>query len=357
VIRLTAVLAAALLVSSCTAGASSSDSTGSAEPTPLANGLSPIGAGLAGPAGLTATVFASGILQAAALAFDTQGRLWVATAAYTDTGQDGVNLVTAAGATPIEVISGLHTALGLLWVGDSLYVASAGGVEAYSGFSGTAFASHRTILALPAGVGEVNELVLGSDGRLRLGVTSPCDHCVPTSADSAAVLSFAPDGSDLQVEAAAIRAPVGLVYAPGTSDLFVTMNQRDDLGDLTPGDWLAVVSTGQAWGFPACYGQGGSACTGVPSPVAVLDKHAAVSGVAIVGAPFSGTAGAAAIVAEWALGKVQRVRLSGSGTATSGTVEPFITGIANPVPVLLAPDGSLFIGDWKTGTIYRLAGS
>ena len=41
------------------------------------------------------------------------------TAAYTDTGQDGVYLVTASGATPIEVISGL-TALGLLWVGDSL---------------------------------------------------------------------------------------------------------------------------------------------------------------------------------------------------------------------------------------------
>jgi hypothetical protein len=50
-----------------------------------------------GPAGLTAAVFASGILQAAALAFDSQDRLWVATAAYTDTGQDGVYLVTTGG--------------------------------------------------------------------------------------------------------------------------------------------------------------------------------------------------------------------------------------------------------------------
>jgi glucose/arabinose dehydrogenase len=255
------------------------------------------------------------------------------------------------------VISGLHTALGLLWVGDALYVASSGGVAAYSGFSGTAFASQRTILALPAGVGEVNELVLGPDGRLRLGVSSPCDHCVPTSADSAAVLSFATDGSDLKVEAAGIRAPVGLAYAPGTSELFVTMNQRDDLGDLTPGDWLAVVSAGQGWGFPACYGEGGSACSGVPDPVAVLDKHAAVSGVAIVVPPLTGTSGTAAIVAEWAAGKVQRVSLAGSGSTTTGTVGPFITGMANPVPVLLAPDGSLFIGDWKTGTIYRVVGS
>jgi hypothetical protein len=48
----TAVLAAALLVSSCTTGTGSSDSTGSAEPTASANSLSPIGAGLEGPAGL-----------------------------------------------------------------------------------------------------------------------------------------------------------------------------------------------------------------------------------------------------------------------------------------------------------------
>jgi glucose/arabinose dehydrogenase len=90
--------------------------------------------------------------------------------------------------------------------------------------------------------------------------------------------------------------------------------------------------------------------------VAVLDKHAAVSGVAIVGPPLSGTSGTAAIVAEWAAGKVQRVSLVGSGSMTTGTVGPFITGMANPVPVLHAPDGSLFIGDWKTGTIYRVVG-
>jgi len=60
------------------------------------------------------------------------------------------------------------------------------------------------------------------------------------------VVSFLPDGSDLRVEAGGIRAPVGLAYYPGTNDLFVTMNQRDDLGAQTPGDWLAVVRAGQS---------------------------------------------------------------------------------------------------------------
>jgi hypothetical protein len=27
------------------------------------------------------------------------------------------------------------------------------------------------------------------------------------------------------------------------------MNQRDDLGDATPGDWLALVGDGEDWAF------------------------------------------------------------------------------------------------------------
>ena len=72
-------------------------------------------------------------------------------------------------------------------------------------------------------------------------------------------MSFLPDGSDLRVEASGIRAPVGLTTDPASGDVLVTMNQRDDLGDATPGDWLAVVRSGQDWGFPDCYGQGGVA--------------------------------------------------------------------------------------------------
>src|SRR5204862_7853684 len=94
-------------------------------------------------------------------------------------------------------------------------------------------------------------------------------------------MSCQPDGTDLRVEASHIRAPINLAYRPGTSDLYVTMNQRDELGDNTPGDWLAVVRNGQSWGFPDCYGQGGPVCTGAPGPTAVLDKHAAATGLAI----------------------------------------------------------------------------
>ena len=342
--RFAAFLLGALILAGC-------GTTTAAAPGALVD----IGAGLQGPAGLHASVYAQGLASVAAMAVDDLGRLWIATADYTDSGKDGLYVVAAAGTTPVEVVAGLHTPLGMVWADGTLYVSSAGGVTAYRGFDGTRFAAQAQILTLASGVGEINGLALDADGRLWLGISAPCDHCTPTGTYSASVISFGLDGGDVRVEASGVRAPVGLVFDAATGHLYVTMNQRDDLGSATPGDWLAVVERGQAWGFPDCYGQGGRACTGVPAPVAALDAHAAVGGVAIVRGQLGTTVGTSAIVAEWALGKVQQVALEASGATTAGTVSPFLTGIRSPMPVLLGPDGGLFIGDWATGTVYRIA--
>jgi len=330
--------------------------TSSSTPTPTpATVLTSIGEGLHGPAGLEASVFATGLTHAAALAFDPEGRLWVATAAFTYEGTDGIYVVDHAGAAPVEVITGLQTPLGLLWYEGSLYVASTSQVGAYSDFDGTRFLEHRTILTLPTGSGEVNELVLAPDGRMLMGITASCDHCTPSLAISGSIVSFLPNGTDLAEFATRLRAPVGLEFYPGTDDLFVTMNQRDDLGIRTPGDWLAVVRQGQSWGFPDCYGQGGTVCDGVPAPVAVLDKHAAVSGVAIVTGQLGSAVGTKALVAEWAKGVVNAVALTKVGSTYTGTVSTFISGLGQPVPVILGPDNALYIGDWGRGIVYRVA--
>jgi glucose/arabinose dehydrogenase len=313
-----------------------------------------IGAGLQGPAGLRATAYVEGPEHVSALAISPDGRLWAATADYSDGGEDGVYLIAEQGAAPVKVIADLHTPLGLLWYGGSLYVSSNARIDAYSGFNGRAFASHRTVVAFPSGTGQLNGLASTPDGRLIVGISAPCDHCTATLEWSASVVSLLPDGSDMRVVASGIRAPIGLVYYPGTSDLFVTMNQRDDLDGETPGDWLAVVGEGDVWGFPNCYGQGGSACVGVPVPVAVLDKHAAVSGLAIVTGQLGADVGSSALVAEWATGKVLRVSLTKVGSSYTGSVNPFLTGLTSPVPLLVAPDGGLLIGDWGTGTVYRI---
>jgi glucose/arabinose dehydrogenase len=341
-VALVALTATALVASACGSAGSNPD-------------LVAIGAGLRGPSTLTATQYATGLLHVSALTFDPKGRLWAATADSTDSGADAVYLVAAAGATPVKIIAGVHTPLGLLWYQGSLYVASAGHVDAYRGLSGTRFANHTNIITLPTGVGESNALVIGPDGRMSMGISAPCDHCTPASKWAAAVVSFQPDGSDLRVDASGIRAPVGLTYFPQTSDLFVTINQRDDLAGRTPGDWLAVVEPGQHWGYPACYGQGGKPCAGTPRPTAALDKHAGVSDVAIATGQLGPAVGTAALVTEWAFGKVQRVALRRVGTTYTAKVSPFLVGFKNPVGVVIAPDGAVLVGDWGAGTVDRIA--
>lgn len=92
----------------------------------------------------------------------------------------------------------------------------------------------------------------------------------------------------------------------------------------------------------------------------MLDKHSAVSGVAIVTGQLGAEVGTAALVAEWSDGKVQRVALTKSGTGTAaytGTVHPFLTGLKNPMPMIMDADGALIVGDWATGIVYAISAS
>ena len=322
--------------------------------TGVASASGSIGAGLTGPSGLSAKVYARGLKHVSALATDAQGRVWAATAAASDAGKDAIYLLGAAGASPQKIVTDVHTPLGLLWIGDTLYVSQTDGVLALTGFDGTSFASRTTIVSLPDGTGEVNGIAAGSDGRLYVGISAPCDSCTPTGTYSASVVSFRPDGSDLQVFASGIRAAVGLAFYPGTDDLFVTMNQRDDLGKRTPGDWLSVVRAGESWGFPSYYGQVATKYSSMPRPVATLDEHAAVSGVAIITGQLGSSVGTGAAVAEWMTGKVKLVRLTARDGGYTGTTVAFLGGFANPVPVMLDGHAALFVGDWTRGIVYRI---
>jgi glucose/arabinose dehydrogenase len=317
--------------------------------------LVPIGAGLYGPAGLKATVYAKGPPTTSTFALDQQGRLWLTAAGLETHTHDGVFLISRPGARAQRVVTGLNDPLGLAWYRGRLYVASVGRVDMFGGFNGKRFTTHGKILNGPVAGGENNLLVMAPNGRFVMGVTATCDHCVPSSEFSGSIVTFNPDGTALRLFAKRIRAPVGLAYFPDTDELFVSMNQRDDLGASTPGDWLAVVREGEDWGFPDCYGQGGSACAGVPQPTAVLDKHAAVGGVAIVTGQLGATVGTSALVPEWQSQKVQRVTLRRTANGYSGSVAPFLTGLRHPLAILLLPDRSLLVGDWASGTVYRVS--
>ncbi len=317
--------------------------------------LVPIGAGIQGPAGLRATVYAKGLPDVATFAYDPEGGLWAAAAGLSNHRYDGVYLISKPGARPRRVISGLDDPLGLLWYDGRLYVSSVERVSVYSHFNGRSFTRHETLIRGPVKGGENNDLVLGPDGRLLMGITATCDHCLSKSKYSGSIVSFRSDGSNLGLYAARIRAPVGLAFDPGSSDLFVTMNQRDDLGERTTGDALAIVSPGTNWKFPACYAQGGPACAGVPRPIALLDKHAAVGSVAILTGQLGRANSSTALVAEWQSAKVQRVALTKAGGGYTGSVGPWLTGLPHPLALIVTRTHSVLVGDWGTGTIYRIA--
>ena len=344
-----AILVGALSLSGC--GSSHTSSANSASTAPR---LVPIGAGINGPSGLRATVYARGLAYVAGFAFDAAGRLWAAAAGLTGHARDGVYLVAHPGARPQRIIAGLDDPLGLVWIGGRLYVSSVGRVTAYRGFNGTRFTDSQTIVHGPLAGGENNALALAPDGRLVMGITATCDACRPKSKWSGSIVSFRPDGTDLRLYAARIRAPVGLTFYPGSSELFVTMNQRNDLGERTTGDVLAVVSPGTDWRFPDCYQQGGPACAGVPPALAVLDKHAAVGPVVIVDHRLAASSGVAALVGEWQTAKVARVALTKHAHGYTGAASVFLTGLRNPFALALGAGPSLFVGDWGSGIVYRL---
>ena len=37
------------------------------------------------------------------------------------------------------------------------------------------------------------------------------------------------------------------------------------------------------------------------------------------------------------------------------SAKPLLTGLTNPVPVAVTPDGAVLVGDWGTGSVYRVA--
>jgi glucose/arabinose dehydrogenase len=177
--------------------------------SPKRGGLVSIGAGLNGPQGYTASVYATGLKTASAFALDPRGRLWVSTSGATKHAGDAVYLVARAGARPVKVIRGVRGPLGLTWSSGRLYVTSLGRVDAFGGLRGTHFTTHATILTEPKGHGWNDAIVRAPDGRMVMSISSACDHCTPTSRWSATIVSFRPDGNDVRVYARGIRAGSG----------------------------------------------------------------------------------------------------------------------------------------------------
>jgi glucose/arabinose dehydrogenase len=324
---------------------------------PAAGKMVSIGAGLTGVPGLSATLWAQGPRNTGDVTEGPSGSVFVSTADETGKPDNGVYLVRP-GAKAVSVISGLGASLGLVWHDNQLFVSSFGRVDVYTDFTGHGFGAHHALLTgLPGGaLGFNDDLRLGPDGRFYMGIASPCDHCAVTKQLAATIVSFKPDGSDLEIYATGVRGNSSLAFLPGTGNLFMATNQRNPVGKSpnAPPDEFGLVTPGSNWGYPYCWQQGGNACRGVSHPLVTVDQHAASDGLAFIDGQWGAAWGTSAFDSEWTLGKVIRMALTTKDGVITAAPHVILTGIHNPGPLMTLPNGSLLVSAYATGKLYAV---
>jgi len=175
----------------------------------------------------------------------------------TDTSGNGSVFVIKDGVrTPI--IEKVDRPYGLALKGDQLYVAQPTSVKVYTYDARTMRVTSpgKEIIAL-AGMGtghNTRTLAFNRDGsKLYLSVGSQSNINLGEDPMRAAVHRFNPDGSGHETIATGLRNAVGMRFYPGTDDLWVTVHERDELGDDLAPDYATKVEPGGFYGWPIAY--------------------------------------------------------------------------------------------------------
>jgi glucose/arabinose dehydrogenase len=294
------------------------------------------------------TVVASGLHFPVNLTFDRHGGLWFTSSLGRQSPTNGVWYIPPGGRAR-QVVTGLAAA-GLLWVGNSLYVASVtaagtGEITVLQGFNGTRFTSQRVRLAgLTVGQHVIGSIAPGPDGQLYIGVGAVGDHSGPPGS----VLSFAPDGGSPVVRATGLRSPFGLAFYGRL--LLVTDTGRDDLGPFRPPEELNEFDPAGPvvnFGFPGCYDQGGPACAGTRPPLVTFAAHSTPAAVAVKGDVAFVVLNGSSFLQNPSGSDVQRVDLR-TGQNTVFWRSPVKH---DPLGAAIGTDGNLYITLFASGEI------
>ena len=156
------------------------------------------------------------------------------------------------------IIEKLDRPYGLALKGDELYVAEPTSVKVYTYDAKTMKVTSpgKEIIALPGmGTGHnTRTLAFNRDGsKLYLSVGSQSNINLGEDPMRAAVHRYNPDGSGHETVATVLRNAVGMRFYPGTDDLWVTVHERDELGDDLAPDYATKVEQGGFYGWPIAY--------------------------------------------------------------------------------------------------------
>jgi hypothetical protein len=150
----------------------------------------------------------------------------------------------------------------MVLVADTLYVANTDAVIKVPYKTGdTEIAPAPTqVVALPAGTINhhwTKSLVASPDGKkLYVGVGSNSnagENGIDAEKERNAVWEIDPVTGAHRVFANGLRNPVGLAWQPDSKALWVSVNERDELGDHVPPDYMTAVHDGAFYGFPFSY--------------------------------------------------------------------------------------------------------
>jgi len=193
------------------------------------------------------------------------------------------------------------------------------------------------------------------------------------------VLATNPDGSDLKVYASGIRNAVGIAVDQRTGLLWVSVNERDLLGDNLPPDYITHVQEGGFYGWPWYYiggnqdprhaGKHPELKDKVIVPDVLIQPHnASLEMTFYEGKQFPADYRGHIFAAEhgsW--NRAQRsgyevIRVPVKNGKASGEYQDFLTGFVTsdgnvwgrPVGVAVAKDGSLIVTDDGTNSAWRV---
>jgi glucose/arabinose dehydrogenase len=284
----------------------------------------------------------------------------------------------------ITVLKDLNGPHGIAFRNGHLYVAEITRLVRYDWDEAHLRATNAAVIAnLPdSGGRHMTRTILFANGKLYVSAGSSCNVCLEKDPRRAAVSEMNEDGSDAHVFARGLRNAVGLAFNERTGTIWTTDNGRDWLGDDLPPDEIDDLGNSGDFGWPYCYGnrvpdtsfsRTASYCRTTVPPRVELQAHSAPLGLVFYAgemfpAEYQGNL-FVALHGSWNRSvptgyKVIRVKLDGRGELKG--VEDFITGwlpqgetrkgkwMGRPVGLAVGVDGSLYISDDGSGSVYRV---
>jgi glucose/arabinose dehydrogenase len=202
----------------------------------------------------------------------------------------------------------------------------------------------------------------------------------PREFHRADVLEYNPDGSGFRVYAYGIRNAVGIAVQPETGELWGSVNERDGLGDDLVPDYITHIQDGGFYGWPWFYmggnwdprhkGKHTELKDKVITPDVLLQPHfASLEMVFYEAKQFPAEYHGDIFAAEhgsWNRKKragYEVIRVPLTKARAGGEYEDFLTGFTTPdgnvwgrpVGVAVANDGSLFVTDDGSKSIWRVS--